>query len=139
VAQRERDWRHLLAHSGDASISLVAVADEMVAGVARAGRNRGTQSMYDSELYVLYVRREAQRLGLGRLLTKGVVENLKASGLESMIVWVLATNPARRFYEALGGIAVGTKNIVVGSAELEETAYGWPSLDALAARLRSGA
>jgi len=42
-----------------------------------------------------------------------------------MLVWVLADNPACRFYEALGGQKVYEKQIERGSTMLNEFAYGW--------------
>jgi GNAT superfamily N-acetyltransferase len=44
-----------------------------------------------------------QRQGLGRRLTAAAVNWLLQSGLSSMLVWVLADNPSRAFYGALGG------------------------------------
>jgi hypothetical protein len=45
-----------------------------------------------------------------------------------MLVWVLAENPARGFYQALGGELVSEKPIEVGDAKLIEAAYGWKDL-----------
>jgi hypothetical protein len=42
-----------------------------------------------------------------------------------MIVWVLADNPARRFYEALDGQYVGERDIEIDGVKLREVAYGW--------------
>jgi hypothetical protein len=51
--------------------------------------------------------------------------------MRSMIIWVLAGNPSRLFYEALGGREVGRQDIVIGGVVLEEIAYRWPDLGAL--------
>lgn len=56
------------------------------------------------------------------------------SGFESMSLWVLAQNPARRFYEQLGGTAVEEKTIEIGGRKLAEVAYGWDDLPALLER-----
>ena len=42
-----------------------------------------------------------------------------------MLVWVLADNPSRHFYEALGGQYVSAKQIEIGGAMLDEVSYGW--------------
>ncbi len=42
-----------------------------------------------------------------------------------MLVWVLAKNPACRFYETLGGQKVYEKEIERGGVKLIEIAYGW--------------
>ena len=42
-----------------------------------------------------------------------------------MLLWVLASNPARQFYEAMGGRVVGVKSERFGDTILKEIAYGW--------------
>jgi len=48
-----------------------------------------------------------------------------------MLVWVLAENPSRAFYDALGGIVVNSKMIEIGGRELQEVAYGWSDIHPL--------
>lgn len=45
-----------------------------------------------------------------------------------MMVWVLKNNPARGFYERLGGKYLYEKPIQIGAEELMEVAYGWRDL-----------
>jgi hypothetical protein len=45
-----------------------------------------------------------------------------------MAVWVLARNPSRRFYEALGGRAITEQQIERGGESYVEIAYGWRDL-----------
>lgn len=42
-----------------------------------------------------------------------------------MMVWVLAENSSRRFYEALGAKYATEKVIDLGGKSLVEVAYGW--------------
>jgi FR47-like protein len=58
-------------------------------------------------------------------LVGAVVKRLARAGIDSMLVWVLAANPSRRFYEALGGRQVCEKQIEIGGVMLDEIAYGW--------------
>jgi hypothetical protein len=52
---------------------------------------------------------------------------------------VVRANPARFFYERLGGLQVLHKPIPVGGEPIEAAAYGWPDLAAAIARhARSG-
>ena len=62
-----------------------------------------------------------------------VAANLAGSGVRGMVVWVLAGNPSRSFYEALGGQHVSVKPVTIGGVRLEEVAYGWPDIRALLA------
>lgn len=45
-----------------------------------------------------------------------------------MLIWVLTENPARRFYEKLGGRVVDTGSDRVKGVELQHVAYGWLDL-----------
>jgi hypothetical protein len=52
-----------------------------------------------------------------------------------MLVWVLADNPSRGFYEQMGGRYVMEKEIVIGGDKpLQEVAYGWPDIGAILRR-----
>ncbi len=87
--------------------------------------------MYQGELYAIYVRQEVHRRGLGRRLTKALVQQLTDRHLSSMMLWVLASNPASRFYEALGGKVIRQRQDQIGGASYEELAYGWEDLSRL--------
>ena len=42
---------------------------------------------------------------------------------------MLAANPSRFFYEAMGGQRAGERQESFAGTELEELAYGWPDLE----------
>lgn len=86
---------------------------------------------YEAEIYALYILEAHQRRGIGRRLVQAAAREFGRRGLGSMVVWVLAANPARRFYEALGGRLAGSQPIVIGGATLEEVAYGWADVGTL--------
>ena len=46
-------------------------------------------------------------------------------GNSAVVVWVLAANPARFFYEASGGRKVAERIENFAGAELAELAFGW--------------
>jgi hypothetical protein len=54
-----------------------------------------------------------------------------------MLVWALAKNPWRPFYESLGGVLLPDKKKVttIGGAILDEVAYGWKGIGELITRL----
>ncbi|HEY3313846.1 MAG TPA: GNAT family N-acetyltransferase [Bacillota bacterium] len=64
----------------------------------------------------------------GRRLVAAVVGELTAGGFRSMLVWVLADNPFRRFYESLGGTYLRSQKMEIGGARLNEVAYAWTDL-----------
>ena len=123
--KQTREWQGHLARPGNAT--LVAESElHGVVGFANGGPERtGHSSRFFSEVYVLYLLRAYQRQGIGRDLMMAFAAEIMKIGLRSMLVWVLAENPSRAFYEALGGELVGEKPVGVGGARLTEVAYGW--------------
>lgn len=101
-----------------------------VVGFASGGRERAGEPGYEGEVYAIYVLDTAQRRGFGRELVRATVGGLREMGLADMIIWVLSDNqPARAFYERLGGVYVRAQPITIGAVTLEEVAYGWRRLD----------
>jgi GNAT superfamily N-acetyltransferase len=128
--RREEIWRDSLADGGRADFTFVAEdARGEVIGFATGGPERsGNLVYYSGELYAIYLAPAFQRQGIGRRLFDAVVNRLLTQNYDSLLVWVLAENPARRFYEALGGKVVTEKQIEIGGASLVEVAYGWKVL-----------
>lgn len=130
--QREQRWRDNFAAASPGVFLYVATDDDSRAiGFAGGGPERGGDPTYKGELYALYLLKSYQSQGIGRELTLTVARHLAQQGYSSMLVWVLAQNPSRKFYEALGGKYLYEKPITIGGAELIEVAYGWPDLDTL--------
>ncbi|MDF1585096.1 GNAT family N-acetyltransferase [Marinimicrococcus flavescens] len=117
----ERQWRRTLERGGSA---FLAVWGKQIVGLASGGACRSF-SGFSGELHVLYVLRQFQRCGIGRALLDAIHYELARSGHGDMLIWVLAENPARGFYEKLGGRLVGEATCVVGGAHLHEVAYAW--------------
>lgn len=134
--KQQAQWERLLGTPDDPRFALVAetpgTAGEhsSVIGFAVGGPRRSTDLDVDGELYAIYVLDERQGRGLGRLLFRSVAGELRARGYRSMLVWVLAGNPFRSFYEAMGGTYLRTQSAEIGGARLDEAAYGWRNLDA---------
>ena len=132
-ADRERLWTRALCEADSTTCVYVAVdpGGEIV-GFASGGPARPGDPAYPAELYAIYLLAAAQGQGLGRRLVGAVAARLQTAGYPALIIWVLASNPARQFYEALGGRLVRRQPITIGGAALEEVAYGWPDLGVLA-------
>lgn len=125
--RRAETWRNNL-ESQHQSYLVVAERESELVGFAVGGPNRETEDEYAAELYAIYLLAGEQGQGTGRALFNAVVAELKRRGLASLLVWVLAANPARKFYEALGGQSVREKQIEIGDQSLTEVAYGWKTL-----------
>lgn len=86
--------------------------------------------MYDGEILDLDFLASHQGQGHGRALTLLCAERMLEVGMTSMLVWVLADDPGRRFYEALGGSVVRERQLSIGGRELTAVGYDWPDLRA---------
>jgi L-amino acid N-acyltransferase YncA len=130
--QRAEEWHRTL--SKPIELELVYVAEDPagnVIGFAWGGPERSGHDAYKGELFAIYLLEEYQRQGMGKQLLSWVAKRFLQQGVQSMLVWVLADNPSRRFYEALGGQLVSEQKITIGGVDLLEVAYGWPDLSCL--------
>ncbi|MGE5589643.1 MAG: N-acetyltransferase family protein [Bacillota bacterium] len=114
-----------LKEGGPGRSTWVAEVDGEIVGMASGGPERRHRADYPAELYAIYILPSHQGLGLGRRLVAGVAGRLRDAGFTSLLVWVLADNPSRRFYEALGGRLLEQGEIEIGGARLKEVAYVW--------------
>jgi ribosomal protein S18 acetylase RimI-like enzyme len=124
-------WRERL--QAEELHTLVSENETGVVGFVSGGKLREPVGDYDGELHAIYLLREVQRQGIGRMLTQSLAHTLHARGLQSMLVWVLEENPAVDFYQRLGAVTVTRKSIEIGGASLMELALGWPTLHSLLA------
>lgn len=97
-------------------------------GFVIGGAERSGDSAFSAELYAVYLDPAHMRRGIGALLVRGLALALQDSGHRSLLVWVLADNPARYFYMALGATFVRSATITIGGVALAEEAYGWPEI-----------
>ena len=114
--------------------------EERIVGFGNCGPQRDGGLGYGGEVYTLYVAPEAQGEGVGRQLLLVLFARLVDCGHRSALIWVVRANPARFFYERLGGKLVLHRPIPVGGAPVESIGYGWKDLRAVIEReARSGA
>lgn len=134
---RER-WRRMLSDPRTAAGTYVAVdAPFGVIGFGSCGHQRSSLDGFGGEFFALYLYDHAQGRGLGRRLMAAMAEDLVGRGINSAVVWVLASNPSRWFYERLGGMRLAEKPTEFAGVPVVETAYGWRDLAPLA-RLSAG-
>jgi GNAT superfamily N-acetyltransferase len=117
----ERHWRQTFAARGWAFVA--AESDEVV-GIASGGRAR-RQNLASGEIYVLYVLAERHGQGIGRGLFDACHFELAKRGHVGTLIWVLASNPARSFYEHLGGKRVAENMLTIGGTQVREVGYLW--------------
>ncbi|MCI4364753.1 MAG: GNAT family N-acetyltransferase [Thermoplasmata archaeon] len=129
LIERETRWRERLSQVPVDVVHVAEVAPAGLVGFAVGGPARPPNLGYEGELISLYLLPEHQRRGIGRELVRRVARSLMERGLRGMLVRVLTANPARLFYERLGGRPVGVQTVTIGDQPLEETVYAWRDLD----------
>ena len=131
--KREQSWHRVFKNASiDNNFTYVAESESsQIIGFANAGIEREENQIYRGELYAIYILENHQRKGIGSKLVKTVVQRLNRMEINSMIVWVLQDNPARHFYEKLGGKKVSVKEIERKGTKLIEIAYGWTDISNL--------
>ena len=115
------------------SREIVMVAEEpqgSVIAVGSAGANRDRDSDIAGEVYTLYVHPDQQERGIGERLLAHLFYELMGRSVMSAVIWVLAPNPARFFYEAMGGVRSGDRDEKLWGTTLKEFAYVWNDLNA---------
>ncbi len=122
--------RHALGLRRGGAVTLVAeLPRHGVIGYAEVGEARNAGLPYDAEIYTLYVLPGFQGQGNGRGLLGSAFARLLHAGRRTAIVWVLAENPARFFYAAMGARQIGVRTERMFGTNLAQEAYGWPDLE----------
>ena len=128
VEERVRMWRSAFANPDPRAKFLAAEAqDGEIVGFARGGpvRQDGTVPLgTEAEMYAIYLLDKIKRQGIGRKLMTGVFSHLGRQGFRTAGLWALKDNhDARRFYEALGGVAGPEQPIELRGERVMEIAY----------------
>jgi len=130
IQRRTDQWINIL--SDEVNIyhhTFVAETEGRLVGFANFGAARTVELGFDGELFAIYILHAGHKQGIGRGLVEAAARELRGFGFKSMLVWVLKDNPARGFYERLGGVHLAEKIIEIGGLELMEVAYGWRNLE----------
>ena len=135
-AKHLESTRNLLQNLPPKTTACVAVVPLAgVVGFAFGGTAREQLQDFDGELHGLYVLKEYQRHGLGRLLLKATATYCEVSKFRKMFAWTLAVSPYTAFYRKLGAVECSKKMRDFGPFTRELVAFGWPSISDLLARL----
>lgn len=124
-----REWAVQIDNERHATGILVAEgAAGGIIGFGSGGRARPSGLPQAGEIFTLYVAPDHQENGIGRALLGGLFAGLVDRGLSSAVVWVLSANPARFFYERMGGRRVAERQERLWNTLLPQTAYAWDDL-----------
>jgi ribosomal protein S18 acetylase RimI-like enzyme len=132
MEDRKLLWEKGLSESADTSPVFVTVNPEgEIVGFASFGKERSGHFKADGELYAIYILKEYQREKLGLRLLRAGLDDLLKKDYESMLVWVLADNESRKFYESLQPQKAGEEVVKIAGKEYIEVAYMWSDLGLL--------
>jgi GNAT superfamily N-acetyltransferase len=98
--------------------------DEVV-GFSSGGPNRNSSFGVPNELYGLYLLKDWQGKGWGRLLLMMLATQLQVPSRLGLTALVLSNNPHRDFYERLGGLREVAQPIELGERTWEVESFSW--------------
>lgn len=129
-AEQTASWTRQIKASNLRNPVLVAAdAKSNIYGFASAGPSRDRSLPYEGEVYTLYILPGMTGQGLGTALMQSIFRLFSKGGYNGMIIWALADNPSRFFYEAMGGQLVAERQHPMWGKTLWEIGYGWSKLD----------
>ena len=124
LKENRKNWKTRLREFDTFTLVAEDHSGKMI-GYVYAGRARKPDPAHIGEIYEIYLLPSWQRSGIGRSLMKAAAERLASKGIHSLLIWVLGANPARNFYESLGGQYLRSSPNHVAGLILEGVSYGW--------------
>lgn len=125
-------WLSVIPNGG---IYVAEDENNQIVGFASGGKERsGNYSNYNGEIYAIYILKEYQGIGIGKLLIEPIVKELTNQGVFTMLVLVLKDNPSRHFYEKLGAKKIDSAIVEIGGVHLNELVYVWDDIAPLAVK-----
>ncbi|HET9345390.1 MAG TPA: GNAT family N-acetyltransferase [Candidatus Limnocylindrales bacterium] len=128
IQRRATGWGERLTAQGDTR-SWVAERDGKVVGFAGTDPAEAADVPHvplgSHALSTIYTLPETWGTGVGRALLERVEADLAADGVETMYLWVFASNDrARAFYERAGWqLDGGTQDLAIGGASIPTVRY----------------
>jgi len=143
VARQAAHYEGAIRGPGGVFVAVASGADvpagssSRIVGFTTAGRGRGGvfvgHRLGEGEVETLYVLDDWRERGVGRRLLRAAAEHLAEAGCRSLYVWVLRDNPARWFYQRLGGRQAAEAPIKVAGQSVMQTAFVWDPIQRLLA------
>ena len=124
--RRASGWANVIRREPK-DVRVAVTADGDIVGFGSCGNCRGEPG-FTSEVFTLYVAPDWQNQGIGRRLLLAMFARLVAEGHASAVIWVLRENPARFFYQRLGGKEIRRKLLPFNGTQVAASGYGWRDL-----------
>jgi ribosomal protein S18 acetylase RimI-like enzyme len=122
-------WRSAIIAKGREAVIVADCPARGIVGMASFGPSRDRDLAFDGEIYTLYVDPMFFGCGTGRALFAGCFETMRAWDYASCVVWAHAKNPARFFYEKMGGRLIAERTVRMMGDAVPESGFGWKKIE----------
>lgn len=129
---RKKLWQK---HLSDKEKHIFVLENEQTEIVGFAACNQRPLEPHVGDLTSIYIIKEEQQKGYGRLLMKALFQTFNELGCEKVFVEVLVENDTRHLYEYFGAKIVEIDTMNLGTQELEFFIYKWDSVKNVLAQL----
>lgn len=103
---------------------LVYEKDGSICALVRFGKCRDADITDMAEIYSIYVLPECWHGGIGTALFEAALKALRDGGAAGVYLWTLKENArARGFYERMGMMCIGEREIEIAGKKLNECRY----------------
>ena len=130
-------WHAAIVHGGREKVLVADCPRHGVVGMTSFGPAQDREIGCDGEVYTLYVLPDYFNLGIGTTLLRAAFGAMHGSSFTSCVIWAHALNPARYFYEAMGGRLVAERSRRMLGTQVPEAAFAWRSLSLAERRPKS--
>ncbi len=126
VAERTETWQERISQPSPGDCTFVAETDSgEIVGFVHGGAIHSQDPEYTAEIQTIYLLQSSQSQGLGRRLLTTAARRLRENGYPNLFLWTHVRNPARAFYEKLGGVPVRTGQRTNRGITYDDIGYGW--------------
>jgi ribosomal protein S18 acetylase RimI-like enzyme len=125
-ARRALGWSNVIRRA-PREVHVALAPEGAIVGFGSCGAARGDPG-FSGEIFTLYVAPDWQNQGIGRRLLRAMFAQLVTQGHKAAVIWVLRENPARFFYQRLGGKEIRRKLLPFNGNQVAASGYGWSDL-----------
>ena len=129
VSERAEAWQKNM-HEHYGSLWVIEDAGGNICGFSCSDKAITSREYgFDGEIFGIHIHPKAKRMGYGRQLMASAFSYLQSLDCQNVGLWTLRDqNPARHFYDTLGGKIIAQKTRNFGGRDLETVAYFWEDM-----------
>lgn len=121
-------WRSAIRARAGEQVLVAENAKHGIVGMTSFGPAQDRALALDGEVYTLYVHPDFFGHRVGTALMRAAFQGMRDARFSSCVIWAHARNPARFFYEAMGGRLIAERSRRMMGTAVPEAAFGWNRL-----------